>query len=77
MLPLSATLASIWQPIAMFKSIACISSWLVEAIKWIPEKIGVLGLEEIAFLAVCTAFARTDVLQVNLIFKTSWFIITA
>jgi hypothetical protein len=36
------------QEIAMFKSIACISSLLSAAITWIPEKIGVLGLEIIA-----------------------------
>lgn len=36
------------QEIAIFKSIACISSLLYAAITWIPEKIGVLGLEIIA-----------------------------
>ena len=46
--PGSLISASMVQEIAMFKSIACISSLLSAAITWIPEKIGVLGLEIIA-----------------------------
>ena len=46
--PFSCISASILQAIAIFRSIAWISKMLLSAIKWIPEKIGVLGLEEIA-----------------------------
>ena len=46
--PLASVLLSTVQEIAIFKSMACTYKIFSAAIIWIPEKIGAVGLEEMA-----------------------------
>ena len=70
--------SSILQAIAIFRSIAWISKMLLSAIKWIPEKIGVLGLEEIALLNCLDCFVKVSCFTgKNHVIQTSIFFIIA